>query len=191
VSAQVRVLAGSPPQLSPLGDARSGRGEELRLRNVGVPSGDQPIWVQLKAVEGKSVDGRWVLRLSWEAPLEGAEREPNDTVAQAMALSLSGQSTVSGFLWPGDADVYKVTGTEDALLGAELEGVDRVNLKLERIAPDGRVLAKADEGGTGKPERMPPFPIGKGEEVFLKVSARARDTAFDAPYRLTLTPGPK
>jgi hypothetical protein len=47
------------------------------------------------------------------------------------------------------------------------------------------VTAHADDGGAGKPESLPPAPGG-----CVKVSARARDTAFDAPYRLSFTAVP-
>jgi hypothetical protein len=182
VAVELRVLdADGTHQLA---DARGGRGEELRLRNVGVQAGSAV--VVLKATEGRNVDVPWTLRLGIEAALDGAEREPNDNAATTTPLPLAGASAqVSGFLWPGDVDVYRVTGT-DGMVTAELDGVERVDLKLERLTPDGKPLVKADDNGVGKGEALPPWPVVDGAALF-RVSGRAHDTAFDAPYRLTVT----
>ena len=62
-----------------------------------------------------------------------------------------------------------------------------VDLKLERLGGDGKVLARADDAGAGQGELLPPGRAGDGSCA----SARAaRDTAFDAPYRLTVTAAP-
>ena len=185
---QLRVLTGAPPgPLTVLADARAGRGEELRLRNVGVPASGN-VYLALKAIEGRSPELRWSLKLNAEAPLEGAEHEPNDTVATATPVAFTGAARVSGFLWPGDVDVYRVAGAApEGLVTVELEGLDRVDLKLERLGPDGKALVKADDGGPGKPEVLPPWP---GGDLLIRVSARSRDTAFDAPYQLTITAAP-
>jgi hypothetical protein len=174
VTPQLRVLAGKDV----VAQARAGRGEELRLRNVGVPNAEAGALVVLKAVEGRNADDRWLLRVGVEAPLDQAEHEPNDTVATATRAPLD--QTLAGFLWPGDVDFYCPDRT-DGLVAATLEGVERVDLKLDRVSRDGKVLAHADEGGVGKGEALPP-----GPPDCVRVAARARDVAFDAPYRLTL-----
>src|SRR5262249_40303801 len=156
VAPELRVLAGQ----SVLASARAGRGDELRLRNVGVPAAGEAL-VVVKAAEGRNVLDRWTLKLGLEAPLDGAEREPNDTVDKAQPIPVEG-GALSGFLWPGDADCYRVAGAPEALFSAEVEGVERVDLKLDRLAPDGKLLAHADEGGVGAPERLPPWPVGAG-----------------------------
>jgi hypothetical protein len=126
VAPQLRVH-GSDKQ--PLAEARAGRGEELRLRNVGVDA-TAPVLIELRASEGRSAETRWVLRLGVEPsdPIGagGAEREPNNDVAHATPLQLAtGGAQVSGYLWPGDVDVYRVTGAPpDALLRCSVEGVD-------------------------------------------------------------------
>jgi hypothetical protein len=126
---------------------------------------------------------RWQLAVGAEPPLEGAETEPNDSVDKANAVT-PGQ-TVSGFLWPGDADVFCVAPDPANLVRASIEGLDNVDLKLDRLGRDGKVQAHADDGGAGKPESLPPAPAG-----CVRVTARAKDSAFDAPYRLTLTAVP-
>lgn len=181
---QVRVLDGQ----TVVAEAKAGRGDELRLRNVGLPDRSRPHYVALRALDGRNPDVRWTLRLGWEPPLDGAEREPNDTPARATPLSLEGGAAqVAGFLWPGDADLFRVTGAAGGLVTVELEAPERVDVRLERLDGGGKPLVRADEGGPGKPERLPPWP---GGDFLLRVSARPRDSAFDAPYRLTVTPQP-
>jgi hypothetical protein len=66
----------------------------------------------------------------------------------------------------------------------EVDGVDKVDLKLERLGADGKAWVRADDAPMGQGELLPPAKAGEG---LVRVSARARDTAFDAPYRLTVT----
>ena len=167
-------------------EARGAKNDELRLRNVGVEVGAGAVAMALRAVEGRSPDTRWVLRVAVEPPLDGAEREPNNDVAHATPLMLSGGTgQLAGFLWPGDADVYKVAGVPpDAQLTFDVDGVDKVDLKLERLGADGKAWVRADDAPAGQGELLPPARAG---EALVRVSARARDTAFDAPYRLTAT----
>jgi hypothetical protein len=186
VAPQLRIM--SDKQV--VGEARASRGEELRLRNVGVDPAAGGLVVALRALEGRSTEIRWVLRIGVE-PTDpvgagGAEREPDNDVAHATQLQLTGGTAqVSGFLWPGDSDVFHVQGVPaEALLQAEIEGLDKVDLKLERIGSDGKVLVRADDAGVGQGEMLPPWRAGDG---YVRVLARARDTAFDAPYRLTVT----
>jgi hypothetical protein len=179
VAPQIAVRSGT----TLLAQARASRGGELELRNVGLPPGASGVLIQLKAVEGQNTDVRWTLRMSLDPPLDGAEREPNDTAQAANPLPLG--SSVSGFLWPGDVDLYRVTGcAAGCFFSATLDGVPHVALKLERLGPGGEIEARADGGGVGKGETLASQP---GGEVLLRVKARPRDTAFEAPYKLTVT----
>ena len=167
-------------------EARGAKNDELRLRNVGIDVAGGTALIALRAVDGKSTEARWSLRVGVEPPLDGAEREPNDDVAHATALALqNGTAQIAGFLWPGDADVYHVIGAApEAQLAVDVDGVDKVDLKLERLGADGKPWVRADDAGVGQGERLPPARAG---EALVRVSARARDTAFDAPYHLTVT----
>ncbi|HEX8953912.1 MAG TPA: hypothetical protein VF945_18775, partial [Polyangia bacterium] len=49
---------------------------------------------------------------------------------------------------------------------------------------DGKSWVRADDAAVGQGEVLPPARAGEG---LVRVSARPRDTAFDAPYRLTVT----
>jgi hypothetical protein len=185
VAPELKIIGGDPKS-PPLAVARAGKGEELRLRNAPMMSG--PGWLVLRAVDGKNAEIRWGLHVSQEAALDGAEREPNDSIANANPLPFSGAAQVAGFLWPGDVDVYHVTGVPaDGLVTVEVDGVERVDLRLERLGADGKVLVKADDGGAGKGEMLPPWP---GGDLWLRVSARGGQSAFDAPYRLSVNAAP-
>jgi len=184
VASSLKVTAADGKTL--FAEARGAKNDELRLRNVGVDTASGVAAIALRAVEGKSPDARWVLRIGVEPPLDGAEREPNNDVAHATTMTLlGGTAQLAGFLWPGDADVYKVVGAPpDAQLSFDVDGVDKVDLKLERLGADGKAWVRADDAPVGQGEVLPPAKAG---EALVRVSARARDTAFDAPYRLTAT----
>jgi hypothetical protein len=59
-----------------------------------------------------------------------------------------------------------------------------VDWKLELADAAGKVIAKADVGRRGAGEELSPDPRAR----CVRLSGRARDTAFDAPYRLTFLP---
>jgi hypothetical protein len=182
VATSLKVLVGKDV----FAEARGAKNDELRLRNVGIDTATGAALVALRAVEGSSPDARWVLRIGVEPPLDGAEREPNNDVAHATPMTLAGGTAqLAGFLWPGDADVYRVQGVPpEAQLAFDVDGVDKVDLKLERLGADGKSWVRADDVGAGQGELLPPARAG---EALVRVSGRARDTAFDAPYRLTAT----
>ncbi|MSP60202.1 MAG: hypothetical protein EXR72_07635 [Myxococcales bacterium] len=177
-------------------EARGGRGEELRLRNAPLPAG---ALCALRADSGYSTEARWTLRTAVEAALEGAEIEPNDRAASATPVS-SAVPSVSGFLWPGDADLFRFHVDAPSLVSVEIEPPDGVDAKLEWIvgalpptgsrsserSVDDKPRAKSDEGGAGKAEALPPLALPGGDLV-VRVTARPRDAAFDAPYKLTFT----
>jgi hypothetical protein len=183
VAPQIKVTAGADV----LASARGQKGDELRLRNVGVPASASSLSVQLRAGEGKNLEARWLLKVGVEPPLSGSgeavEQEPNDSVEKANA-AVAGQ-TVSGFLWPGDADVFCLPEDAQTLVRAAIEPMEGVDFKLDRLGRDGKVRAHADDAGAGKAESLPPAPGG-----CVRVTARGKDTAFDAPYRLSFVAMP-
>jgi hypothetical protein len=185
VAPSLRVAGGAAGK-ELFAEARGAKNDELRLRNVGVDAAAGSVAIALRAVDGRSPDARWVLRIGVEPPLDGAEREPNNDVAHATPMTLAGGTAqLAGFLWPGDADVYRVVGAPpEAQLAFDVDGVDKVDLKLERIGADGKTWVRADDAPVGQGEILPPAKVADG---LVRVSARARDTAFDAPYRLTVT----
>ena len=182
VTASVRVQGDKET----FADARGQKNNELRLRNVGVDTAAGVVRIGLRAVDGRSTESRWVLRFGVEPPLDGAEHEPNNDPAHATPMALAGGTAqLAGFLWPGDGDVYRIGGAPpDALVSFDVDGVDKVDLKLERLGADGKPFTRADDNREGQGEILPPARLGDG---LVRVSARSRDTAFDAPYHLTAT----
>lgn len=168
-----------------LATTRGLRDAELRLRNVGLDPASGPVRIALLGLGG-GPEARWVLRYAVEPPLNGVEREPNDDPARATPLVLAnGAGSLAGFLWPGDRDCYRVSGAPaEAQLRFEVDGVEDVDLTLERVDSAGKVLSRADDNRVGQGEVLPPALWGDG---LVRVSARVRDTAFDVPYHLTAT----
>jgi hypothetical protein len=172
---EVKLRAGSET----LSTARGGKGGELRLRNL-PGSAAQPLYLVLRAIDGAS-DTPYTLRVASEPALEsGVEREPNDDLAHANR-AVPGES-IAGYLWPGDTDWY--CAPEASQLGARIDAMPDVDWKLELADAAGKIIVKADAGKRGAGEELPPDPRAR----CVRLSARARDTAFDAPYRLTFLP---
>ena len=121
------------------------------------------------------------LRVTSEPALDsGIEREPNDDRAHANP-AVPGES-IAGYLWPGDADWY--CSAEGVALGARIDALAEVDWKLELTDAAGKTIKKADEGKRGAGEELASDPRAR----CVRVSARSRDTAFDAPYRLSFLP---
>ncbi len=167
----------------PIAATRGKPGAELRLRNIGLPDKLTDAHVMLHARSGANVEERWVLRASVEPWLEGTEREPNDSATTANLINAA-SPTVSGFLWPGDVDVFRLQGFGDGLIGARLEGISGIGLRLERLDETGKGMQRV-EGGAGKDVELAPLPAKAG--TLFRISARPQDTVFETPYRLNIT----
>jgi hypothetical protein len=186
VAPMIRILDGSGAVLV---ESKGGKGDELRLRNAPTAAATM---VQLRADSGYDTENRWTLRAQVEPALPtgagGAEKEPNGTrdTATAVACAVGAPAaTVSGFLWPGDADVFLVHAEGRALLRADLETPEKIDLKLELLGDGTAALVKADDGGVGKSEAIPTWST-PGGDLFLRVTGRPKDSAFDVPYRLSV-----
>ena len=174
LATELRVRRGNDVVIS----ARAGKGGELRMRNV--PSGEGLV-VQLRVLDGAS-DSPYALKLGAEAPLDAAtvEHEPNDDRARASHVSLSaGTVDVAGYLWPGDVDFY----CADTGFSARVEAMPDVDFGLETFDASGKSLTKVNAGKRGSGEVVP---LDAGARC-VKVSGLGRSTAFDAPYRLTIS----
>ena len=206
VAAAVRVLDIGGARLA---EARGGKGGTLVLRNAPlVPGG---ALVVLRAESGATSAQRWLLRTRLEPIPESYEREPNDTAGAASQLLPSepagepsgGQVAVDGatasfvgrgYLWPGDADCWRVPIDQPALLAATVEPPPsaRANLRLELLGPGEQPIITIDDQGAGSgetlaPSYLPSGAAGRPGEVCLRVTARPGhdDTLAEAPYVLT------
>ena len=167
-------------------ESKGGRGDELRLRNAPAPSGGL---IVVRAESARNLEVPWRLRFAVEPPLVSVELEPNGTPASANPLDLEGgRAHVSAFLWPGDVDLYRVHTGGAALVEATLESPTGVEARVELASPTGAALKPAT-GTDSRGRRLRALPVDG--ELLLRVSARPRDTAFEAPYTLsvTLVPG--
>ena len=174
---EIRLRRGDEVLLS----ARTGKGGELRMRNL--PSGPG-LLLQVRVLEGAS-ELPYALKLGVEAPLDAntVEHEPNDDRAHATHVALATASMdLAGYLWPGDLDFY----CTDVGLGARVDAMADVDFGLETFDAAGNSLAKVNAGKRGSAETVPFAAAAR----CVKVSAIGRATAFDAPYRLTISSQP-
>ncbi len=182
VVASVRVENGP----TAVAEGRGVRGSEIRMRNVRI-DGRLDTYVVLRGREGHNESNRWTLHLAIEPPVDGLEKEPNNTVGLANPL-IGPTAEVSGYLWPGDADVFRVSGIPaGAVSDVEIERVEHVDLKLERLSPGGESLGHAQTGGFGEGEKL--TGVRSDGDLLIRVTARSGDTVFDAPYHLQIRPG--
>lgn len=165
---------------------RGNKGEELRIRNLPLSRGLDSL-LGVRNLEGRNEAVPYVLRLSTEAPIEGAEREPNDRLQEAQTLVLpdgNGTLAVSGFLWANDADTFAIAGPDDATYQVELSVPSKVDLKIERLSSTGQVITKIDKGGVGKSEVLDREV--RSATPIIRIRGRSKDVLFDEPYTLTL-----
>lgn len=156
-----------------------GVGEELRLRNAGLPPGARRVLVGVRALSLKKGEGRYQLRVAVEPPLDGAEVEPNDRCEQASALPANGE--VAGFLWPGDEDCFRLA----------LPGPSTVGLRLQQEGDCQAELRLPGEAGKAGATEL--AGLQRSGEVLVRVVGRSQKNktgCFEAPYRLQSQLGP-
>ncbi len=118
------------------------------------------------------------------APREAAhigvtpEKEPNDAAEQAMAVPLPGgaKGTLNG---QKDVDLYSIEVKKAGWLSAELTKVNKVDLMLEVVSLDGKVLALSDRGPATVVEGIPNYYLPAGRYLvrvreFVKKPPRRR-----------------
>jgi len=171
-------------------------GQELRLRNVGLPAGSARALIGVRALSlaGASgrgaADARYQLRLVVEPALEDAESEPNDDCGRANLLTLTPQAGsaaegfVAGFLWPGDTDCFRIRGAaapqrHSIQLSLPGAGSD-CRAVLDWVRSEGIEQLPGADGGTSAL-----LLHGRGDAL-IRVLGRDSKTCFDVPYRLVV-----
>ena len=129
---------------------------------------------------------------------DGAEHEPNNQVESADRLAPG--ATVRGTLGQrvsataGDLDIYAIEAPQDGQLGVTLTGLPGIDVVLELMDAEGRVLQSFDRAGTGDGETLHHLPVKEGL-VFvgvresLRPGAMPRESLSDA-YELGATFAP-
>jgi hypothetical protein len=171
--------------------AHGRRGERVVLRNVALgppaPKGDadvgRSVFLVVRAEGGRNLDRRYTLHVRAGLAQEGSELEPNDDSAHPSPLP---DGLTTGYLPPGDTDVYRYTPAAPTALDIEVTPPDRVNVKVEVLRErDGQLLASADEGGRRQRERLTNVPVG--EPVLVRLTQRRGEGNADEPYQLRVT----
>jgi hypothetical protein len=172
--------------------AHGRRGERVVLRNVGVAApapgkgdaGDgRSVFVVVRAESGRNLERRYTLHVHAGLAQEGSEVEPNDDPAHPSPLP---DGLTTGFLPPGDTDVYRYTPAAPTALDLEVTPPDRVNVKVEVLRErDGQLLASADEGGRRQPERLTNVLVS--EPVLVRLTQKRGEGNADEPYQVRVT----
>lgn len=216
---ELSSIEGVRPELAVLSAAEaplfslraSKEGEPLTLRNIGVRSTDQVVYVVVKSGwvgSGKEAKRTYnattpyTLSVSLEEAGANAELEPNDELYKATPLQGSGFK--EGFLSPkNDVDYYVLRTSEPMLVKVEVSGVERLDLVLSAVdapAGDGQqetVTLKANDGALKEPERL--NNVSCNGSCYFKVEGASRKVEGkwvrdyenpDQPYRITFTAVP-
>jgi hypothetical protein len=171
--------------------AHGRRGERVVLRNVAlgppVPKGDadagHSVFLVVRTEAGRNLDRRYTLHARAGLAQEGSELEPNDDAAHPSPLP---DGLTTGFLPPGDTDVYRYTPAAATALDIEVTPPDRVNVKVEVLRErDGQLLASADEGGRRQPERLTNVLVT--EPVLVRLTQKRGEGNADEPYQVRVT----
>jgi hypothetical protein len=176
--------------------ARGRKGERVSLRNAAIPSAAaQPpagrdggvagraVYVVVRADAGRNLDHRYALHVHAGLAKDGTETEPNDDPAHASPLS---EGLTTGFLGPGDLDVFRYAPTGAVNVDLEAMPPGGVNLKLEVLRErDLQVLASADAGGRRQPERLKDVAVT--EPVLIRLTQKRGEGNADEPYQLRVT----
>jgi hypothetical protein len=196
VEGVVGALAVHDPAGVRLAGTRGRRGERLALHNIAVPpapaapaGSDVPppraLYIVIRSDGGRSIDRRYALHVRAGLAQEGAETEPNDDPAHASPLA---EGLTTGYLAPGDVDVYRYAPALPVALDVEVTPPEGGRLKVELMRQrDGQVVAAAASAGRGQPERLAGVPVG--EPVLLRIAAR-REGNPDEPYQIRVQSRP-
>ena len=167
-------------------EQRGRRGERVAIRNVRLPSSERYMFVVVRAESGRNLHARYVLHLRTEPAQPDAELEPNDDPAHAGVLV---DGTMSGFLGPGDRDVFRYTTAMPVELDVEVASPDHVNAKLEVLREDGAVTAKIDTARRrGETERLANLFVDG--TALIRLSAGKGEGNLDEPYHITVSSRP-
>ena len=194
---------------APLFQVRGKEGEGLLLRNVGIRSTDQIVYVVLKSAwsgtgkdarRGYNPDKPYTLSVSFEEAGANAELEPNDDIFRATPLPRNGYR--EGFISPrSDVDYYVLKTDEPVLAKFHLSGVDKLDLVLSVVAPNEKggekVLLRANDGAVKEPEIL--NSVYCAGQCWVKVEGALRKVDgkwvreyenSEQPYRLTVSSVP-
>jgi len=168
------------------------------LPAVGIPAGDSYVLVQAAA---RQLEGKWVrdgedrqtpYRLAVQlAPDDGTtEREPNDDVASAQAITLP--VALKGWIWPRkDVDVFRfhvaAGQTPVSVLLSAVRGVD-LQLRLYQLHGErpAEVIGSSDvRRGEGE-EKLVAVPLKEGDYAVEVSSPRNKDASASQPYTLSV-----
>jgi hypothetical protein len=166
---------------------KAGRGEPLLVRGVrpSLAAGAPPFhYVTLR---GDHSNPETAYQLTARGRVLGPddELEPDDTPAQAMALTAAATTTVHATWTPGDTDCFaiakrpaarQVEVAVDTPGGADLA----VELKI-----DGKVVAASDHAGLGVAEQLS-FEVPAGAAAIVVVRGAAKGGGGEGGYELVV-----
>ncbi len=183
-----------------IASARGRKAERLILHDVLPTSGAHAIsagtgsatpervcFVVVRADSGRNADQRYLLHIRNVAVRDDVEREPNDDLAHATPVT---GPLLSGYLGPGDTDVFAVQSAAEQELQVQAEPPEHVSLRLELLDADGKRIAVADEKKRGGIERSVTLRPSTAK-VYLRLSAAKGDGNLDEPYHLRVFPSPR
>jgi hypothetical protein len=187
VALSAEVIAGPTTLIARKG--KKGEGLELRGLVVATPG---TLALRLQGGGSNPTDA-YRVRVEQRAlgPLD--EREPNDLEATATPIALAPgaeRGEARGFVDGAAGDVFRFGALEPIALSLELVPPAAADVVLRVGGRGGMELARADGGKRGAAERLGPFEVRPGADLFVEVTGDAPgDLAEPYALRWSWTPG--
>jgi hypothetical protein len=173
------------------------RGERASLRNVAVPPAPvtpagggatvgRALYIVIRTEGGRNIDRRYVFNVRAGLAQEGIETEPNDDQAHASSL---GDGLTTGFLGPGDVDLYRYVPALPGFVDVEVNPPEGARVKVEVLRQrDAQPVASAASAGRGQPERL--SGVAVSEPVLIRITSRRAEANPEEPYQIRIESHP-
>jgi len=160
-------------------------GLPVTIRDVGIEPKRLPYYVQVRATKGANPHERYSISATVETNDGGREREPNWRPQNATVLT--GEQPLEGFIGhPTDWDTYRLDAKEPMVATVVVTGVPGVDLRLEHIDSNHKIVARINEAPAGAPETLPLVAIGPGS-AWVRITSKDHTFNVDKSYRIEAT----
>ena len=160
-------------------------GRPVTIRDVAVHEKKGPYFVEVRTMRSANPHERYTLTAVVEPPQEGRELEPNWRPANATPIGDA--ASVEGVIGhPTDWDTYRIDALDPMVATVTVSGLEGVDLRLELIDSNHKVVSEINEGGLGATETIPLIPVGP-QPTYVRVSSRDYTFDVDKAYRVEVT----
>ena len=160
-------------------------GNTVVIRDVGVQLSMLPYFVEVRSMRASNPHERYTITLESEVPEVPHEREPNWRPSSAAKLVVG--SPIDGFVGHAtDWDTYRLDAQKPMIATVVVSGVPGVDLQLDQIDANGKVIRSLNELGAGAQETLPLISVGP-QAAFVRVASKGFGYNAEQGYRVAVT----